>query len=109
MSILCWDKPEKIMTKEQYKNSYIADGAPPGVYASNMSDENKLKWKAKYISGANERVEIRKTTVNGVQMVIIVWEAGDMKLSANGTINTNFFTFKKVIEEALERLVYENA
>jgi hypothetical protein len=61
--VLMWEKPEKIMSIEKWKN-ISADNAPPGVYVPNMSKEDMLKWKAKLISGkrgAVPRVEIRKT------------------------------------------------
>lgn len=47
------------MSQEKWE-SITADNAPPGVYTPNMSDEDKLKWKAKYIGGVDKRIEIRK-------------------------------------------------
>ena len=58
--VLDWNKPEKIMSVEDWK-SISADGCPAGVYTPNMSEEDKSKWKAKLIKGKNPRVEIRKT------------------------------------------------
>jgi hypothetical protein len=73
--ILSWDKPEKIMSKEAWQ-SISADGAPPGVYSPNMSHEDMKKWKAKFIGGKSPRVEIRKTTDNGTQVLIVVTNGG---------------------------------
>ena len=58
--ILDWNKPEKAMSIKEWK-SISADGAPPGVYSPNMSEEDRLKWKAKSIVGKDTRVEIRKS------------------------------------------------
>jgi len=69
MSVLSWDKPEQIMSTEDWK-SISADCAPPGVYTSNMSWADMKKWKAKLIKGKYTRVEIRKTA--GSQILIIV-------------------------------------
>lgn len=73
--ILSWDKPEKVMGKEAWQ-SISADGAPPGVFTPNMSEVDQLKWKAKFIGGGFHRVEIRKTTVNGTQVLIVVTLGG---------------------------------
>lgn len=62
MGVLYWEKPERIMSVEDWKQ-ISADGAPPGVYTPNMSEEDKLKWKATLVGKTTEnpRVEIRKT------------------------------------------------
>jgi hypothetical protein len=77
MAVLSWDKPEKIMSKADWK-SVIFDGGPPGSYIPNMSEKDRLKWKAKFIGGKYARVEIRKTTTKGygVQMLIVVSLSG---------------------------------
>ncbi len=51
-----------------------ADSAPPGVYTPNMNEDDKLRWKAKLVGkrGGIKQVEIRKTTTNGTQLLIIV-------------------------------------
>lgn len=57
---------------------YSADGAPPGVYVPNMSDEDKEKWLAKVAYGKTDypQAEIRKgggfviiVSLNGVQTI----------------------------------------
>lgn len=62
MGLLMWNKPKKVMSSEEYAESYGADGAPPGCYSGNMSAEDSYRWRAKLIKGKEgTRVEIRKT------------------------------------------------
>lgn len=124
--ILSWDKPKKAMTDEAWK-SISAEGAPPGVYTPNMSDEDRLKWKAKVVGvkSGKPQVEIRKTT-GGTQLLIIVSLKGGFKygsseiqrshnetdsanihISANGPVRfswQDYADFGKAIEEAREYL-----
>jgi hypothetical protein len=87
-----WDKPKKKMSKEEWE-LISADGAPPGVYTPNMSDDDRKRWKAKKIGGKNPRVEIRKTCVGTnykgshafSQLLLIVLKDGRVQMSANGT------------------------
>lgn len=74
MSILMWEKPEKILSTDEWK-AISADGAPPGVYTSNMSKEDRERFKAKLVrpKAGPPRVEIR-VTVEGVQVVVVVAE-----------------------------------
>lgn len=101
--ILSWDKPEKIMPVESWRN-ISADGAPPGVYTPNMSIEDAKKWKAKYIGGEYPRVEIRKSTDNGTQILIVVAKnefpnqsarlhGKNIRVSQNGVA---FFSFEEM-------------
>lgn len=63
MSVLMWDKPKRVKSVEEWKD-ISADGAPPGVYTPNMSEDDKHKWKAvlKGKTTGFPYVEIRKTT-----------------------------------------------
>lgn len=72
MSILMWEKPEKILSDEEWK-AISADGAPPGVYTPNMSPDDARRFKAKVVKPKTgpRRVEIR-VTVDGVQVVVMV-------------------------------------
>lgn len=73
-NILRWDRPKKVQTTQQWAESYGFDGGPRGGYQPNMSEADKLSWKAK-ITGKKlgyPQVEIRKTTQRGSQVVIIV-------------------------------------
>lgn len=62
MSVLMWDKPEKMMSTEDWLK-ISADGAPAGVYTPNMSQDDLFKWKATLIGTkkGTPRVEIRKS------------------------------------------------
>lgn len=74
MSILMWDKPKKTKSVKEWKDDYGFDGGPDGGYQSNMSENDKLAWKAK-VTGTKlgaPQVEIRKTFATGSQVVIIV-------------------------------------
>ena len=71
-SILCWDKPKKVRTTQEWKDHYGFDDGPTGGFMPNMSDDDKVKWKAKLVGTTTgyPQVEIRKTA--GSQMTIIV-------------------------------------
>ena len=67
MGVVMWDKPKQVISKEEWKN-ISADSAPPGVYTSNMSDEDAATWKGKIV-GAKlgcPQVELRKVFSGGV-------------------------------------------
>jgi hypothetical protein len=85
MAILTWDKPAKVMSQAEYER-ILADGAPPGVYTPNMSPADMGKWKAKFVGGksGDPRVEIRKSTTMGVQLLIVV-RPKTVRMSMNGT------------------------
>jgi hypothetical protein len=116
MSLLMWDKPEKIMTTEEWR-AISADSAPPGVYVSNMSHDDRLRWKAKKIGGGDPRVEIRKTVipppagpiVNGrrnrrgsyAQMLVIVRPDG-VTMSMNATAEFPHAEFTELIVAVTE-------
>lgn len=119
MGILDWDKPKKAMSTEEWQ-SISADGAPPGVYVPNMSDDDMKKWKAKLIGGKNPRVEIRKTvagsprpapkrmqswtaTITNYAQVLIIVDADSVRISANGTMDfqiTEFIELDAAVKEA---------
>lgn len=61
MTLLCWDKPEKILSTEEWKETSF-DGGPPGGFVPNMSEQDNMKWKAK-LTGQKlgfPQVEIRR-------------------------------------------------
>jgi hypothetical protein len=72
MSVLMWEKPKPIMSKEE-RASYQADGAPPGTWMPNMSREDEMRWKAKFVGKTTgfPQVELRR---NG--MVVILSKRG---------------------------------
>jgi hypothetical protein len=125
--ILCWNKPEKAMSTDAWRNNAGFDGGPPGGYVPNMSEEDTLKWRAKLVGkkGGIKQVEIRKSTSNGTQMLIIVSEGGfrqkvdrwhpdgvefpgkNVRISLNGPAALSFKEMEELhraIEEAREAL-----
>jgi hypothetical protein len=62
MGVLIWEKPKKVESSEEWARNNNADGAPPGMYVSNMSEDDRLKWKAKIVGKTlgYPQVEIRK-------------------------------------------------
>lgn len=104
--LLMWDKPDRLMSVADWQN-LSADGAPPGVYVPNMSQEDRERWKARLVRPreGEPRVEIRKT-VGHVQMVLIV-TAAVVRQSMNGTIELSHTLVREmhdVIAEALEAI-----
>jgi len=84
MSVLYFGKTEPQHSRAEHE-SITADGAPPGVYTPNMSRQDARRWRAKHVGGENERIEIRHQ-VRGVNLVLIVFKAGAIHLSANGRV-----------------------
>jgi len=71
MGLINFSKPKKIRSTEEHNRMHTSDSGVNGTYVPNMSDEDKQQWKGKYITGENERIEIRKT-LHGIQLVIMV-------------------------------------
>ena len=113
MPILDFNKPKKVMSTEEWK-SISADGAPPGVYVSNMSTTDMEKWKAKHIKGNDPRIEIRKTMSSQVLIVVRIStgdNVSDVKMSCNGPIYMSFEQaqeLQQAIQEAKEILLQSN-
>ena len=72
--LLTFDKPKKVLSTEKHNKKFQSDSGMAGTYVPNMSKEDMNKWKAKHIKGEDERIEIRKTFNNGVQVLIIVYK-----------------------------------
>ena len=72
--ILMWDKPKKAQSTADWKNSYGFEAGPAGGYMPNMSQDDEERWKAKLtgVKSGFPQVEIRKSTLNGTLMLIIV-------------------------------------
>jgi hypothetical protein len=96
MTILMWNKPEKIMSVEDWQ-AISADNVPLGVYQPNMSEDDKERWKAKLVGHKVGRphVEIRKSA-KGTQIFLLVSLGGGYKYRGccpdskwNSTIGTN--------------------
>ncbi len=118
--LLCWDKPEKVRSTKEHNDMFVSDGAPPGTYVPNMSDEDKLKWKAKKIGGKDPRVEIRKTTFGrwcparsrwegrAQALLVVRWPkvgSATVTISSNGKVEFDLTELKEAIEEASEALL----
>jgi len=93
MPILSLDKPQKLLPSKEHSDYYSSDTGIPGTYVPNMSDEDRMKWKARKISGGDPRVEIRKTVVgkepgakygHSAQVLITVRSDFSVTISANG-------------------------
>lgn len=72
MSVLMWEKPKQVISKEEWKGNQ-ADGAPPGTWMFNMSHKDSMRWKAKIVGKTLgfPQVELRR---NG--MVVILSKRG---------------------------------
>lgn len=115
MSVLRWDKPQKVLTTKEWQG-ITADGAPPGVYTPNMSREDVLTWRAKLIGGKDPRVEIRTTVIqerrpterySHYAQILLVVRKDSVRFSANGTAcfeGRRWEEFLSAISEAKEAL-----
>jgi len=70
--VLSFAKPDRVKSVEDWK-SISADGAPPGVYTSNMSDADRRLWKAKVtgIRSGHHAIEVR-SEASGSNVLVIV-------------------------------------
>ena len=76
--ILDFEKPKKVRSTEEHNDLFSSDlfssdSGVAGTFVPNMSEEDRYKWKAKHITGNDERVEIRKT-LGGSQVLIMVYK-----------------------------------
>ena len=121
--IVMWDKPKRKMSKEDWKNSHSACGAPPGTYVPNMSRKDAKRWKGKIVGQrlGHPQAELRKS-FNGAQMLIIISVKGGYKykyydraktkkfnvhMSLNGGAQMNFAELNEMqvaIQEAIHKL-----
>lgn len=86
MGLLKWDKPKQVASAEEWNKEWSSSAEAPGTYVPNMSEEDRLSWKAE-LQGTRKppvRVTVRKTTANGVQMKMVVFE-NHIDLSMNGS------------------------
>ena len=61
MTVLMWEKPKQVLSKADWAANQ-ADSAPPGTFVPNMSEEDRMRWKAKLvgIKTGFPQVEIRR-------------------------------------------------
>lgn len=124
-NLLCFEKPKKVRATTKHNEMYQSDSGVAGTYVPNMSKEDSEKWKAKHITGKDERIEIRKT-INSVSIVIIVYKRpnpvkwngnnmenwhnrhNDIKMSMNGKLDIKYddwYDMVEAIREATEILL----
>jgi len=125
MGLLFFGKTEKIRSTEEHNKMYSSSAEASGTYEPNMSERDKLRWKAKHIKGKDERIEIRKT-MHGISLVIVVSKnlknetinpgtklefnsiaKRHVQISINGKLQMNFTDyedFQQAIREAIEIL-----
>ena len=123
--LLCFEKPKKIHNTQKHNEMYLSDSGIAGTYVPNMSTADMKKWKAKHITGDDERIEIRKT-FDGVQLLIVVYKNPksvkydhknidnwhkrhqSIKISMNGKLDmewNDWWDLTEVVKEALEILL----
>ena len=68
--ILSFEKPEKIRSTEEHNKMFSSDCGVAGTYVSNMSEEDRKKFKAKHIKGEDERIEIRVEMGSNILIII---------------------------------------
>lgn len=124
MKILSFEKPKKLRSSKEHNEKYMNESGH--AWIPNMSEKDMEKWRAKHITGKDERIEIRKT-FSGTQVLIVVfknkrftkWEEdrvawsknhNNVRISANGKIDMTFDQYdelKQAIEEAKQILLNE--
>lgn len=70
--LLMWERPARKDPPDVHHRRHSADNAPPGAYVPNMSEADRLKWRARRVRGNDPRVEIRKGTENGSSLLMVV-------------------------------------
>ena len=110
MAVLDFDKPKKLRPFKEHADYYSSDTNIAGTYVPNMSEEDRLKWKARHIAGADPRVEIRKTvcgmdagrTWASSAQVLIVVRLETVTVSANSRMIFGPKEWKELIEAVSE-------
>lgn len=71
--VLMWDKPQKVLSVADWKDSYGFEDGPTGGYVPNMSSEDAARWKAKLVgkTTTHPQVEIRKSK-GSTQLTVVV-------------------------------------
>jgi len=103
MGLLFWGKTEKTMPIDDWK-SISADGAPLGVYTSNMSREDRLKWKAKLVGQKTGKlaVEIRKEANANIVMTVTL---ENVSWTANDRVDVNWEEMNRAVQEARDAII----
>lgn len=109
MSLINWDTPKKLRSTKEHNGIYVSDSGVPGTYVPNMSKEDQLKWKGKFINKGKDtaRIELRKTFTHNnsyAQVLIIIEKDGTISMSTNGKIimtASQWVEMNNVITEAM--------
>jgi hypothetical protein len=119
MSLIDFNKPQKIRSTDEHNQMHSSDSGVAGTYVPNMSEADGKKWKGKHIKGTDERIEIRRT-IGGTQLLVVVFKSvrfthwkvsqeewyknhNNVRISMNGKLDMTFYDYDqltKVIEEA---------
>lgn len=83
--ILSWDKPGKVMSEQDRRDTFASDSGVPGTFVPNMSNADVARWKAKLVGhkSGHPQVEIRKDST-----VIIVSLHGGYRYKHYGNPNS---------------------
>ncbi len=118
--VLSFARPARATPVEDWKG-ISADGAPPGVYVSNMSAEDRLRWKAKLVGSRSgeHQIEIRSEKPWSNLLAIVNGKTGatpgsraavwrhEVRVSSNGVLRFTeavFHEFQSAIAEARQVL-----
>lgn len=101
MSVLMWDKPKRVMSKEDWAENQ-ADGAPPGTYVPNMSEKDRMRWKAKLVGQKTgfPQVELRRdSTVVILSLKGYKYKYYDTRRSEENLANTRKYDKKATYDK----------
>ena len=105
-AILSFEKPKKLRPTTEHAEEYQSDTNIAGTYVPNMSEADKLKWKAKRVkSGDDPRVEIRKTLSGAAGLyaqVLLVVRKDSVVMSANGKMGFSNLDWMNLLEAVAE-------
>lgn len=123
MTIICWDKPQKIQSTAEHNKMYSSDSGIAGTFVPNMSAADMLKWKGTFkkprLFPDSPYVELRKTFSRDdsyAQVFIIVAINGhnynkvipgdnkstNVRISTNGVIAMTFEELNELQQAIIE-------
>lgn len=51
--LLDFNKPKKVRSTASHNEMFSSDSGVAGTYVANMSEEDKNRWKGKYVNGGH--------------------------------------------------------
>lgn len=84
--LLSWEKPARAEERAKHNAAHSSDSGVHGTYAPNMSAEDRVKWKARRVRGADPRIVIRKGIAGSGSLIVMVVRAGSVTLSMNNKV-----------------------